>query len=489
MSAERNTGARGGVMAGVLSRRCIQLVTALAGTLVAVQPAQAATSFPNDPFFAAGGQWALTGAAASINAPPAWCLTTGGGITVAVVDTGADLGHPDLAGKLAAGAQYLGGTAAYPGAPTAGPGNAAAVTDDVGHGTMVSGIIAADTGNGQGVAAVAPDARILVVKVLQNDGQGNGTGYDSDVANGIRWATDHGAGVINVSIGPTVALSEGVAAPGTSNIPNALHYAASHDVAVAISAGNGSLPLSSYPTVASDALVVGAVGPDGSSASYSNSGAAIYAPGGTATTSGDQSTQLHQNIVSTALGGGYATGAGTSFASPMVAGTLALLRARGYSGASARQRITDTAVSRSGLPQLDAAAAVGATGTCGAAPAVATTPPPVAAQPARGAAPSRRPAASAAPTSAPGRPATSPSASAAPATPTPPGSPASPDVAVVVPSSIPSAVAPEVLPVAGSATSPSPGRGRGIVVAAALGGGAAIALAAGVVIPRWRRRP
>lgn len=368
------------------------------------------TSAVNDPFFANHEQWALAGAPASIDAPPAWCVATGKGVTVADVDTGADFRHPDLAGKLLAGAAYLGGLAPYPGNPTAGPNHPNAVTDANGHGTLTAGIIGADTDNGIGIAAVAPAAKLLIVKVLDN----SGNGYDSDVANGIRWAADHGARVINVSIGPGV----GVATGATSDIPNAVQYAASRNVAVAIAAGNQALPLADYLGLKNYALIVGALNPNGTVASYSDYDPArfsttvsIYAPGGTGTSSSNEREQLAQNVVSTYFNGGYAADAGTSFATPQVAGTLALLMGMGYTAARARQRIVSTAVNRGGHPELDTASAVGQTRGC---PASGSAPRAGTAATGPGTVPPQRV------TTAPARPARhSPSSRAAPSTPPP----------------------------------------------------------------------
>src|ERR1700730_4836635 len=142
---------------------------------VAMTPLTALAS--NDPGF--GQQWALTGATSSINAPQAWCASTGAGVLVADVDTGADFGHPALAGKLTPGAAFLSGNGSQSGT---------AVQDGYGHGTMTTGIITADTNNGVGIAAVAPNSHALIVKVLDDSGQG----YASDVAAGVRYAADQG---------------------------------------------------------------------------------------------------------------------------------------------------------------------------------------------------------------------------------------------------------------------------------------------------------
>jgi subtilisin family serine protease len=368
-----------------VKRTAISLAAAAAALVANLTGAAAATSYPNDYFFVEGDQWALTGSAASIHAPAAWCASTGAGIVVADVDTGANFGHPDLAGKLIAGAQFLGGTAPDSAHPT-GTGQAA-VQDDNGHGSMTTGIMVADTANGQGVAAVAPDARALIVKVLDS----SGSGYSNDVANGIRWAADHGANVINLSIGPgdvTINTPRGSASVGPPDtgtaITNAVSYAASKGVAVAVASGNSAMPSASYLTMEQQgiALVVGATGPDGHIASYSNYGygVSVYAPGGDAPSQAGASVQ--NMVVSTGLTHQYPEyliGEGTSFAAPQVGGVLAQLMATGRSAKQAMSAVLNSSgTTADGGAQLDAAAALGRarTAVCGTPTTSGTVAPP-----------------------------------------------------------------------------------------------------------------
>ncbi len=151
---------------------------------------------PDDPALVKGTQWNLT----AIGAPTAWRWGTGQGITIAIVDSGIDLRHRDLAAHVIGSTDCVGAE----GDPRACHGLG---TDDNGHGSHVAGIAAAVTDNGRGLAGVAPDARrcwpmrVLSYYVLHRNAACAATGTALDVAAGVRWATDHGANVINLSIG------------------------------------------------------------------------------------------------------------------------------------------------------------------------------------------------------------------------------------------------------------------------------------------------
>jgi serine protease len=324
-------------------------LAAAAMALAAVLPVAAATSYPSDQLY--GYQWALSGATASIDAPAAWCRSTGSGIVVADIDTGANFGHPDLAGKLIPGVAFLGGTSNSENSPT-GSGQAA-VTDKNGHGTITAGVIAADTNNGAGIAAVAPDARILVMKALSDDG----SGYESDVALAMRWSVDHGANVINLSAGTDVTKKSAI--PDLT-IPTEAAYASAHNVAVVLAGGNQATTVNEYdPSIDNWALVTGALSPDGSRAPYSDYGTDIniYAPGGSTITPSQMTVQ--NSVLSTYLGSDYVISGGTSLSTPMVTGVVAQLMATGASSSSAMSAVTSNAVQRNGIPELDAAAALG----------------------------------------------------------------------------------------------------------------------------------
>jgi type VII secretion-associated serine protease mycosin len=274
-----------------------------------------ALSIPNDPLWSSAQSSYLS----MIRVDRAWDLTQGSGIVVAVVDTGVDLNHPDLAGRLVHGTDIVN----HDGTPQ----------DDVGHGTMVAGIIAADRNNHRGIAGIAPLAKVMPVKVLGK----NGVGDDGDIATGITWATDHGANVINLSLGGPLdddALRAAVA------------YAISHNVVVVAAAGNDGAETVEYPAAYPDVIAVSATGHTGALTSFSSWGSRIdiAAPG--------------LDITSTALGTSekYDVESGTSFSSPIVAGVAALVRARypAYTNAQVRARLLATARDV-GLPGVDRA--------------------------------------------------------------------------------------------------------------------------------------
>ncbi|GAA4590321.1 type VII secretion-associated serine protease mycosin [Actinoplanes octamycinicus] len=234
-------------------------------------------------------QWDLT----TMRVPAAWERSTGAGVTVAVIDTGVDASHPDLAGRVLTGydatTDQVGGS-----------------TDPQGHGTHVAGTVAALAGNGIGVAGVAPDVRILPVRVLG----ANGEGYDSDTAEGVVWAADHGADVINMSLGGTSQ---------SSALTSAVAYARSKGVVVVAAAGNERQKGSptSYPGADPGVIAVAATDSADRVASYSNAGGYVdvAAPG----------SAILSTYPTALASSGYASMSGTSMASPHVAALAALL--------------------------------------------------------------------------------------------------------------------------------------------------------------------
>jgi thermitase len=276
-----------------------------------------ATYTPNDPFF--GSQWDMT----HIGVDLYWDLLIGSpNVVTAVLDTGIDLTHPDLVNQLWQnpgefpgngfdddGNGYVddfngydfAGNGAFP-----GPGAEDPIPNDdfVGHGTHVSGTVAAEQDNNTGITGEAPGTKLMAVRVL---GGLLGSGYTSDIADGIIYATDNGAQVINMSLGGTAAsLTEYLA----------LQHAWDNNVFIAAAAGNEALsgnPIS-YPAAFLFAMSVGATDIWDSIASFSthNIFVEVSAPG--------------VNILSTVPVGTYEGGwDGTSMAAPHVAGLAALL--------------------------------------------------------------------------------------------------------------------------------------------------------------------
>ena len=251
------------------------------------QPVRPVVSSPSEPAPPNDPLWRDSWALARANAPSAWRLTTGRTETVvAVLDTGADLGHPDLQGSFVAGFDVVN----QDGDPS----------DDHGHGTMVTGVIAARSNNSVGVTSTCWRCSVMPVKVIGADGTGNA----SAVAEGIVWAADHGANVINMSFTMN-APDDAVAA--------AIAHARSRGVVVVAAAGNSGTADATFPAAYPGVLSV--AGTDAADARYNwssyGSWVAVAAPGCNLTT---------------APGGGYGEFCGTSSATAFVAGFAGLIR-------------------------------------------------------------------------------------------------------------------------------------------------------------------
>ena len=265
---------------------------------------------PNDP------RWLEQPYMAAMQIPAAWEVTTGAYVVVAVLDSGISSNHPELSDRLwvnmgETGVDANGNDRRDNGIDDDGDGyiddwrgwNMAAasnaIVDDNGHGTMVAGVIAASGNNGSGMAGISWGARLMPVKVI--DSAGNGT--QSGLAEGIVYAVDHGARVINISLG---------GATSTPLLNAAVDYAESRSVVIVAAAGNDPTRVT-YPAAYPNVIAVGATSADNSLAPFSGTGPEIrlVAPGVT--------------ILSTSRDGGYATGSGTSLAAANVSGVAALL--------------------------------------------------------------------------------------------------------------------------------------------------------------------
>ncbi len=238
---------------------------------------------PSDPLFAT--QWGLPRTAV----PLAWPLSTGSpDVKVAVLDTGVEFGHPDLAGQLVGGYDFI--------------NDDADPSDDHGHGTRMTGIIAALYNNAMGVAGIAPDTAVIPVKVLDSQGYGP---Y-SAVASGITFAVDQGARVINLSL---------VGAAPSSLLQDAVDYATANGVVTVAAAGNYGSGTPVYPAASEGAVAVSATDASDQRPYFSNYGAwiSLAAPG--------------VDVVTTTLGGTYSASTGTSPAAAFGSGVFALLLA------------------------------------------------------------------------------------------------------------------------------------------------------------------
>ena len=248
-----------------------------------------AAAIPNDPLYPQ--EWWLD----AIDIRPAWeYVGLREPVTVAVLDTGVALDHPDLAGVL------------VPGRNIVAPGSPPEDDSTSGHGTHVAGIVGASTNDGVGMAGVAWGSRIMPVKVLNDAGRGD----DATVAEGIAWAVDHGAGVVNLSL-------TGAEPSCGATLTDGVNYAVSRGVVVVAAAGNDTGPVR-CPAALPNVISVGSVDRADAHARSSNFGPSLQlvAPGVSITSSVPPAVNV----------GGYATLSGTSMAAPMVSGAVALLR-------------------------------------------------------------------------------------------------------------------------------------------------------------------
>ncbi|GID26505.1 S8 family serine peptidase [Paractinoplanes brasiliensis] len=276
---------------------------------------------PNDPSFR------LQNEMYTVKAPLAWDETTGGGspVTVAVIDTGV-AAVEDLAGVTVPGYDFVNGDA-----------NPA---DDEGHGTAVAALIAARGNNGEGMAGVCWTCKILPVKVLDSDG----SGWDSDVAQGIIYAVQKGARILNLSLGSPQS---------TKVLSDAVAYANMNGALVVAAAGNAGNTVKQYPAAYGDVLTVAATNrcpafasdPDCTSGTTTRSAFSSY------NKAGDKWVDVAApgTVLSMDRFGNYSTGIqGTSFSSPIVAGAAALIKSLNpsYSGWSLANAIYNGASKR-----------------------------------------------------------------------------------------------------------------------------------------------
>ena len=287
---------------------------------------------PNDTLWASEASYMQ-----AINLPAAWATTTGDDTQIlAILDSGVQSSHPDLAGRLD-----------MTDAKNFVDGNNN-VADDCGHGTMVAGIAAASTNTNpaRGIAGATWKGKILPLKVMHLVNSVNGpvcaTDGDDEIASAIDYAVSKGASVINLSLGGTD--------PTGPTLQQAIDHAVAAGVVVVAAAGNDGSNAPHYPAASPGVVAVGSTNSAGVRSSWSNFGSwvDIVAPG--------------EGIAATMNTGGYGSGSGTSFSSPLVAAVVMLMRSLdpNSNGPTIVQRLLATERSVSGGGMVDAAAAVAA---------------------------------------------------------------------------------------------------------------------------------
>jgi subtilisin family serine protease len=299
------------------------------------------------PAYAQGAQWYLT----NIGADTAWTLAAaqGAGQTIYVLDTGVDTAHVELLGRV-----NIKRSTSFASAPS-GDTTLSWFHDVAAHGTFVSSII---TSNSATIAAVAPQAKIVMVRVLDDAG----SGFDSDILSGVLYAADSGATIINMSLGGYVSRTSGGDLSFADLFQRTVNYATARGTLVVVAAGNETLNTNtgagatgSYvdslnlPAGLHNLISVGATGPIAAAnfddiAYYSNFGkadVAVFAPGGNDSDGTFENTVNFEDWIigacSSAKSGGcgaagednYLAGLGTSFATPMVSAEAAVLLGQG----------------------------------------------------------------------------------------------------------------------------------------------------------------
>jgi subtilisin family serine protease len=304
---------------------------------------------PNDALWSTQWGWRLIGA------PRAWDATKGvSSVVVAVLDTGVNAGHPDLAGATVPGRDLV--------------NDDADPADDEGHGTAVAGVIAARTNNREGQAGMCWACSVMPVKVLDS----SGSGKTSTIAAGIVWATDRGARVINMSLG---------GAGGSMALQAAVDYAVNKGIVLVAAAGNSGADMPFYPAAYGGVISVGGTTSSDTRYSWSNYGSWVLLTAPGCNTAPDYS-------------GGYIEFCGTSSATPVVAGiaALALSLTAATTTAQVAQALEQTATPLAGVARYGRVnaptmlTAVAGTGIFAplppAAPAPSAPPPPTPATPA-----------------------------------------------------------------------------------------------------------
>ncbi|KRE74199.1 S8 family peptidase [Arthrobacter sp. Soil762] len=292
---------------------------------------------PNDPRY--GEQWDFTGTN-GMRVPGAWDVATGTGVTVAVIDTGITA-HPDLDVNVLPGYDFVSdATAARDGNGrdanaqdqgdwyTAGECGQSTAGNSSWHGTHVAGTVAAVTGNATGVAGVAPNAKVVPVRVLAKCG-----GSLSDIADAIIWSAGGTVPSIPANANPATVINMSLGGSGAcgSTYQAAINSAVSRGATVVVAAGNSNQDASGFrPANCNSVVSVAASNPSGSLSYYSNYGSTVdlTAPGGDVRVAGGGILSTINTGTSTPGSAGYASYQGTSMAAPHVAGLAALMKSK-----------------------------------------------------------------------------------------------------------------------------------------------------------------